>query len=127
MKKPDQPVSKMAVEILYNGIGELPHPDAGSIKLVYFGHKSDGQKKITRQVSEAIVMKLESNGMHIVNGLSEAEALLAKNGYVVLAPGDERLTYLRDAAGPGEAPTEAPQSLVDVRNAMRDILGGVNA
>jgi hypothetical protein len=109
----------MAVEILYGNIHELAHPDAGVIKLVYFGHKSEGQKKITRQVAEAVVLTLESNGMHIVNGLSEAQQLLEANGFVVLQPGDERLIVRRpethgDAVevpgGPLEAPGEPTNS-----------------
>lgn len=117
MPKPTQPVSKIAVEMLYNSIDNLNHPDAGQIRLVYFGHKSEGQKTITRQVSEAIVLQLESNGMHIVNGLSEAEALLKANGYLVYSPTEQAAVYApptlhedrSEAAGePGEAPSDIP-------------------
>lgn len=123
----------MAVEILYNSIHELSHPDAGVIRLVYFGHTSDGQKKITRQVSEAVVMQLESNGLHIVNGLSEAAALLEGAGYTVLQPGAETLEYRKAAAmlgdpleapgGPGEAPGE-PDAIASAQASITELLGG---
>lgn len=118
MQKPTRPVAKMAVEILYNSIDKLNHHDAGTIRLVYFGHQSEGQKKITRQVSEAIVMQLESNGMHIVNGLSEAALLLTKAGWTVDPP---------DL--PGEAP-EAPGEPVEApetASAASSIFGGTDA
>jgi hypothetical protein len=88
----------MAVEVLYNSIDKLEHPDAGVIRLVYFGHQSEGQKKITRQVSEAVVTKLEQSGFYILNGLTEVEALLVRAGYTVLPP---------LAEAPGEAPGES--------------------
>jgi hypothetical protein len=100
----------MAVEILYGNIHELQHSDAGVIKLVYFGHKSEGQKKITRQVAEAIVLLLESNGLHIVNGLSEAVSLLQANGYGVIPPTDAP----EAPVGPVEAPGDPTEGDADV-------------
>lgn len=135
MQKPQQVVSKMAVELFYNNVHELAHPDAGQIKLVYFGHTSDGQKKITRQVSEALVMLLERNGLHVVNGLSEARALLESNDYVVLAPDElpfsAPTTYeaaaaaLGDPTGtlPGE-PKGEPKAIEDTRQAIANLMKG---
>jgi len=78
----------MAVEVLYNNLGSLPHPDHGNLRLVYFGHQSEGQKTITRNVAEAVVMLLESNGFLVSNGLEEAAAVLRRNGYIVASPAD---------------------------------------
>ena len=88
MQKPIFAKAKMAVEIIYQNIDNLPHPEHGSLRMVYFGHKSDGQMKITRATAEAIVMLLEANGQFICNGLSEATDLLTARGYTVTAPVD---------------------------------------
>lgn len=85
--RPQKPQAKIAAEILYNNIANLPHPD-GNIRLVYFGHQSEGQKIITRNVAEAIVMLLEENGHHICNGLDEAADLLRANGWIVASPAE---------------------------------------
>jgi len=95
--------ASVAVELIYNNIASLPHPDHGAMRLVYFGHTSEGQKKLTRGVAEAIVMLLESNGQHIVNGLTEAAALLQANGYAVKAPASEG--SMEGSGTPTEAPT----------------------
>lgn len=84
--RPKKPQAEIAVEVIYNNIHNLPHPDHGSLRLVYFGHQSEGQKTITRNVAEAIVMLLEDNGHYICNGLSEAADILRGNGYIVAAP-----------------------------------------
>jgi len=78
--------AKMAVEIIYENLNNLPHPDHGALRMMYFGHQSDGQRKITRGTAEAIVMLLEANGLIICNGLSEAAHMLAANGYRVEPP-----------------------------------------
>jgi hypothetical protein len=88
------------VEIIYQNIANMPHPDFGVLKLVYFGHQSEGQEKITRATAEAIVMLLEENGYYLCNGLSEAATLLRENGYLV-ASADER-TELPDGIGLGD-------------------------
>lgn len=66
MKKPQKPLADGAVELIYNNIANLPHPDHGAMRLVYFGHSSEGQRRITRGVAEAIVMLLEANNYRIV-------------------------------------------------------------
>lgn len=90
----------MAVEVLYNHLGSLPHPDHGNLRLVYFGHQSEGQKTITRNVAEAVVMLLESNGFIVSNGFEEAAAVLRRNGYIVASPAD--LTDVPVAPEPGK-------------------------
>lgn len=114
----------MAVEILYNSIHQLTHPDAGVLRLVYYGHQSEGQKKITRQVSEAVVTKLESSGLHIVNGLSEAKKLLTDAGYTVLAPVAENESLLitrttESLGGPGE-----PDAIAAAQAKIAEVIGG---
>lgn len=74
-----------AVTLLNQRIQSLEHP-SGLVRLTMFSHNSDGVKAYKRQVSEAVIMLFESNGYHIVNGLSEAVALLESHGYVVQAP-----------------------------------------
>jgi len=86
--KPAKPQAAMAVEVLYNHLGSLPHPDHGNLRLVYFGHQSEGQKTITRTVAEAVVMLLASNGFLVSNGFEDAAAVLRRNGYIVASPAD---------------------------------------
>jgi hypothetical protein len=96
------------VEIIYQNIANMPHPDFGVLKLVYFGHQSEGQEKITRATAEAIVMLLEENGYYLCNGLSEAATLLRENGYLV-ASADERAELLTDGPqDPGWDPAGSP-------------------
>ena len=91
----------MAVEIFYQNLNSLPHPEQGMLRLMYFGHTSDGQKKITRYTAEALVMLLEANGFHLCNGVSEAAAWLMSEGYRVEAPGED----------PQEDPVEDPKGI----------------
>lgn len=98
------------MEIIYQNIANMPHPDFGVLKLVYFGHKSEGQQKITRATAEAIVMLLEENGHYLCNGLSEAAALLQAHGYLV-ASDEERAEYWQDVDGdPAGTPVGPPDT-----------------
>ena len=112
--RPPTPQATTAVEIIYQNIANMPHPDYGVLKLVYFGHQSEGQQKITRATAEAIVMLLEANGLRICNGLSEAAALLRNNGYLVASPDEvgEVPTGPQDSAGdPQGTPEGRPSGL----------------
>jgi hypothetical protein len=77
-----------AVDLLYQNLQALPHPAAGLVRLTMFAHESDGIRTLKRQVSESVILLLESNGYHICNGLSEAQALLESAGYAVVPPSD---------------------------------------
>lgn len=81
--------SEVAVELIYQNIDNLPHPEHGALRIVYFGHKSEGQRKITRATAEAIVMMLEANGMLVLNGLDEVAETLRLNGWTVEAPAED--------------------------------------
>jgi hypothetical protein len=84
----DQPKAKLAADVIYDNLARIPHPQ-GMVRLVQFSHDSPGLRAVRRQIAEGLVMLLESQGWHLCNGLSEAEALLTDNGYAVLAPADD--------------------------------------
>jgi hypothetical protein len=96
--KPVKPQARLAVEVIYHNLNSLPHPDHGLLRLMYFGHTSDGQRTITRATAEALVMLLEANGFHVCNGLTEAADLLRSNGYVVVPLGEAPQEYLGESA-----------------------------
>lgn len=81
----DSVKAKLAVEILYENLARIDHPD-GMVRLVQFSHDSPGLRKVRRQIAEGLVMLLESQGWYLCNGLSEAAQLLADNGYGVAQP-----------------------------------------
>lgn len=95
---PDRPRATLAVSLFERHLAALPHP-GGLVRLVQFTHSSPGLQKLKRQISEALVLLLETNGFHLCNGLSEAQALLQAHGYQVLGP------------VPNEALAAAPEAL----------------
>ena len=74
--------SKVAAALFERHLGMLPHPDV-VVRLVQFSHDSPGLRVYKRQVSEALVLLLEDNGLHIHNGLDDAKAALEAAGYRV--------------------------------------------
>lgn len=77
--------AKLAVDVLYDNLGRIPHPD-GLVKLVQFSHDSPGLRKVRRQIAEGLVMLLEGQGWHLCNGLAEAQELLEAHGYRIESP-----------------------------------------
>lgn len=53
-----------------------------------FAHQSDGIRTLKRQISESLVLLLEANGYHVLNGLTEAHVLLEAHGYTVEPPAE---------------------------------------
>jgi hypothetical protein len=78
--------AKWAVELINHHIHLLRHPNGAVIRLVQFSHDSPGLRVYKRQVCEALVNLVESNGGHIFNGLDQAVDALRQAGYTVLAP-----------------------------------------
>lgn len=79
--------SQTAVELYAQRLHALEHPQAGLLRLVQFSHDSPGLQKLRRHIAESLVLLLETNGLYIVNGLSEARTLLEANGYEVTEVG----------------------------------------
>jgi hypothetical protein len=82
----DKVKATLAVDVIFDNLGRIPHP-SGVIRLVQFAHDSPGLRGVKKQIAEGLILLLESQGWHLCNGLSEAEALLTEHGYAVLAPG----------------------------------------
>lgn len=51
---------KAAVGAIEKRLDKLVHPEAGIIKLVQFNHDSPGLRKLRRQISEALILQLET-------------------------------------------------------------------
>lgn len=75
--------SEISAGILEGSLDMLPHPAVGVLHLTLFKHDSDGVRKLKKQMAEAIVLKLESSGIILCNGLSEMKEHLEANGYTV--------------------------------------------
>ena len=83
----------MAADLIYRHLSHLRHPepraDGGTVlRLVQFGHDSPGLRVYKRQIAESLVLLLESNGMLLHNGLTEAATALKAAGWTVEPPKD---------------------------------------
>ena len=67
--------------------------------MVMFTHNSPGLQKLKHQIAEALVLLLEDNGLHVLNGLTEAVALLQAQGYTVLPPSAEDVPIVSTEPG----------------------------
>jgi hypothetical protein len=78
--------ARWAIALFEKHLGFMSHPDGAIIRLVQFAHDSPGLRKYKRQVCEAMVYTLESNGGYVLNGLTEAVAVLEHAGYTITPP-----------------------------------------
>lgn len=74
----------IAVQLIEQNLQALPHPEVGMLRLTQFSQPSPGVMKIKHQIAEGLILLLENNGFHVLNGLSEAKQLLEDNGYAVV-------------------------------------------
>lgn len=83
-------VHEQSVELLAQNLDKLEHPTAGILRLVQFAHRSDGVTKLARYIAEALVLRLQSNGILLCNGLTECQKALEDAGWTVTPPKTKR-------------------------------------